>query len=1453
MNITEAFDLWMAGKISTEEFRRIVNEMHKNASTQHESHPKPKETPHPHPAPHPPIVHPSILPIIPHPPHPPQIALNHPPPQKHESHPKPKGNSNTKQESAVKAFDEWMAGKISTEEFKKKLSADAFDKWMEGKITTEELKEKLSPIINNRKVQQNKAQNNVNNKINELMHQYGISKKTAEMIVKHHKVLVLTSLGPQYQDADYVLQELKKGQIGKSSIATELSPEEVAKRINVPTYVAEKLMNYEPVPVTKDFVNIEYENPESLAWDLVYSGTERRVHFLARVRENGQIKYEIPSKVAQKLESGQIKKQDILDFGLVKDWVDVLNEVHKNDIKVVENGKVEYWRPDAVVEALQNGSLKQSSVIDKEKVNKYIKDHRYDNIRVAVKRNGHIEFWKPDIVEYALNKGHLKQTDILGYTPATIKIGEHHMETVDAFVKDMLKKTAKKQTKQNTNQSKIENNKSKTGSGNNKQANEILDRVTAIAHGRLHEVREYKNTDQLRKQIAKEYQRLLEQGYSDQEALQILEKEYGVKISAKNVELTDLATNLKVEENKNETDQVTKQLEDIHATIKEKAVDLMQKVDSESNKLNRFIYGLELSGLGFASGIVNTVKGLYNLGKEITKNPVEGGVMAVTGFVDWVKSVPERIYYGFTDNPFYTGEVAGEILTGEVVGEGMGRVAGKVGSKALKVLDKTIPEAVTVKVNNVVNALKSKIIEVAPKRQTIVKGARIYEYETKTPLHTDILARIDRGATKQLDIANTEAVSGLRQVELITGKRWKIGKSETPTETAGKAKTLAEVTEYIKEKSPEGIKIIKRKGLGKAILDYESAESTVIRKISERGAIDVHTFEKLPTSLNEFSSVLQRISEVGKVPNVEAELLVTPSEFFRNFPKKLIKQEKVIDLNPIEKIVGKDIMKDIIKEVVGPSEKDLAIQRLMSKEYRRELAKTLRDIYKGTSTKKTKAVEVKAFRELNDEGLFDSVLYDTLLSEFKNEGVKSITQKTLNKVKEVAKNGEEKSVLKENNGDIVSVVEPTRRMRVTEVRFLPELTREILGESKKIEKFKGKVVKPEELIEKEKVIEKRLVDKILGRDEIKEVVEPSEKDLAIEKMKSKEYRRELAKTLRDIYGSKEAKTGAKAIEVLDEVPERASKAEEKAITDYPVLDEENIFDIVKGKVEKFGEFFDILKSGSKLLARTGIAGVGYKVKGNKSTGGLTVYPDTITFTIVNNKPEQKAKINEFVENAPNMFNNINNMGDVNNEINKGIEEINKILNYIHTTIEIPFTEIPFTHTTTVYYPKEKTREKDRQKGNNILPREKPKTPHGDIPWIAPKDFIIPREKTKEKPKVDIKPKEGGTEDIYYKSTPIVSDEELTGTIEDIYNAIITSVKEDTILDFNYAPHIKTIVAKPKPKPPHLPNLNNVYDLLVFGTVDIQKGVKTNPVAEDPFKVNIAVANKVFNNMFKKIL
>jgi len=105
--------------------------------------------------------------------------------------------------------------------------------------------------------------------------------------------------------------------------------------------------------------------------------------------------------------------------------------------------------------------------------------------------------------------------------------------------------------------------------------------------------------------------------------------------------------------------------------------------------------------------------------------------------VEWFKSLPEKIYLGFTENPYFAGKAVGEIAAGEV----MGRVAGVVGKAAGKAVE-------TVKFANKEFIPMEKLTQKGivegkygfPLPKKIGSGKAIVEqfYESTSTKHTDI-------------------------------------------------------------------------------------------------------------------------------------------------------------------------------------------------------------------------------------------------------------------------------------------------------------------------------------------------------------------------------------------------------------------------------------------------------------------------------------------------------------------------------------------------------------------------------------------------------------------------------------------------------------------------------------------------------------------------------------------
>jgi len=184
--------------------------------------------------------------------------------------------------------------------------------------------------------------------------------------------------------------------------------------------------------------------------------------------------------------------------------------------------------------------------------------------------------------------------------------------------------------------------------------------------------------------------------------------------------------------------------------------------------------------------------------------------------------------------------------------------------------------------------------------------------------------------------------------------------------------------------------------------------------------------------------------------------------------------------------------------------------------------------------------------------------------------------------------------IKNSEGEIIPKLD-YRQVRIQEILFEPELTRKLISAETKnrVIKFEGgKVAKPEDLIPEEKIVAKRTIDRVkeflFGEGKAKEVEMKSEKDMANERLKSKEYRKELLQTLRDIYGEtkKEFKGSRRKAEtksglLLEELEEELQKATEDVLKDYPVIKEESLKDVLnfdEAECTKVMSSLGILKS-----------------------------------------------------------------------------------------------------------------------------------------------------------------------------------------------------------------------------------------------------------------------------------
>ncbi len=349
--------------------------------------------------------------------------------------------------------------------------------------------------------------------------------------------------------------------------------------------------------------------------------------------------------------------------------------------------------------------------------------------------------------------------------------------------------------------------------------------------------------------------------------------------------------------------------------------------------------------------------------------------------------------------------------------------------------------AVAERVGQAVERTSETISKAVPKRQEVVKGARIEEIEVSPSMEPMTEQKLIRTAGNRTLIDIAESSGGrkvIRRVTLKTEKRWVIGdKGEKLTDLPEKTYTPARVHETIIESGPEGKRIVRSEGLGRAELRMS------------KGASDI---EEVPATPEEVSSALDDLaSDVGKIPNVKAEIVSTPREILTSE----------------------------------------SIQRI--------------------------------FRAFGD------VTMDAL--RIAGEGYYE--------------------VLEEPNVRYLSF---SRRIKTTDIEFMPELIP----------------------VEEVKTVKPSLLDK-LGLRKVREIVEPSEKDIynemIEEKLSDPENLRDLVKLAKEIYGKEESgkkgKFSKKEVEKGDLEQELLERVEEisdvEPLKDYPVLKEEPLTDIIRSK------------------------------------------------------------------------------------------------------------------------------------------------------------------------------------------------------------------------------------------------------------------------------------------------
>ncbi len=201
---------------------------------------------------------------------------------------------------------------------------------------------------------------------------------------------------------------------------------------------------------------------------------------------------------------------------------------------------------------------------------------------------------------------------------------------------------------------------------------------------------------EIEKQVEKEVKELISKGKSVEEVVETIKSKYGVDIEVKKLELPSLTKEIekaRIQEEKAEEiqsselrkatfggsgtpKQTNPDLEDVENKIAECIVELEYRGDRETNVVERIKIGAELAGLGITTGLINVGRGIVELSKTAVKNPIEAGKMFVIGTAEWFAKIPEKIWSGFTESPYYAGVLVGETVGGLVVGEGL-RVASK--------------------------------------------------------------------------------------------------------------------------------------------------------------------------------------------------------------------------------------------------------------------------------------------------------------------------------------------------------------------------------------------------------------------------------------------------------------------------------------------------------------------------------------------------------------------------------------------------------------------------------------------------------------------------------------------------------------------------------------------------------------------------------------------------------
>jgi len=469
--------------------------------------------------------------------------------------------------------------------------------------------------------------------------------------------------------------------------------------------------------------------------------------------------------------------------------------------------------------------------------------------------------------------------------------------------------------------------------------------------------------------------------------------------------------------------------------------------------------------------------------EEKSKNPV---VEVSKGFVGTLALTPTglaRLTKSFVTHPVETTTAMVDQVVTEMQ-QNPPRFAGELAAMLLPIPAGKVLKPVTKPIGKIVKPITKKIP--TPTIQEIVTGAKVEEYMTTgdlTPPKTETkVIRIEHGKGFT-DIIAHDTGRAIRRVELETKKRVTLKKGEEITPlTPEKGITLAHVKEIEISRQPTSKTVAKREGLGIAELTFSPTQVEKAKAITEKGIEEV-VLGKTP----DISDMIMH-TNVGKVPNVKAEIISKPIEKASELAEKIKEKTNLKTVTVNEKI---------LKEASKSSE--MIIEQ---------------------------PTNVRHFKQVGEE----------ILPVYKAE-----------------------------------------KVRMQKIEFKPELTKELLQQSEKVKKVKGKAVKPEELVPEEKVIKPRIRDKIFG-GEVKEVITKTEREQALERLKEPSYRRELAKTLRDIYiYGKEGK--GKIVEtVKKEAKEGVKEMEKKLATDYPVLKEETIFDILKKSTKKFEDIIKVSTS-----------------------------------------------------------------------------------------------------------------------------------------------------------------------------------------------------------------------------------------------------------------------------------